>query len=102
LDGTLSTIPLSKQYIIVTQDKIIKKEYMEELPQIPEHHSAVRHMVSETNDISYQPLRDFDEAKRTGDAVVVMEGDWGGQIYLVCPISLEAVRKLVGTKEPFE
>lgn len=42
----------------------------------------------------------LEEAKKASDGYVVMEGDWGGQIYLTCPTGLvkcgeEALRKLL-------
>jgi len=30
----------------------------------------------------------YDEALLAGDSFVIFEGDWGGQIYLVCPMHL--------------
>ena len=36
----------------------------------------------------YRPLNSYEEARALSDAYVVMEGDWGGQIYLVAPMRL--------------
>ena len=56
---------------------------------IPEYYSAVRYVLSQAEkDDSYHPLANFAEAKNTDAAVVIMEGDWGGQIYLTCPMKL--------------
>ena len=45
-------------------------------------------MVSDARHISYQPLHSLDEAKSFSDGVVILEGDDGGQIYIVSPASL--------------
>lgn len=58
------------------------------LKSIPEHQSAVRNMVSESHGLDYKPLKDLEEAKEYDDAYIIMEGDWGGQIYLVAPVRL--------------
>lgn len=55
---------------------------------IPDHHSPVRHMVSEAHGLKYEPIEDFATARKVEDAVVIFEGDWGGQIYLTCPMRL--------------
>jgi len=52
------------------------------------HESAVRSMVYSAHGIPYQPLHTLEEAKTYPDGIVVMEGDDGGQIYLVCPAFL--------------
>ncbi|MCU6792613.1 hypothetical protein OB236_10825 [Paenibacillus sp. WQ 127069] len=57
--------------------------------QIPQYHSPVRHILNEVNGLSNEIfIKDFQEAKETGHSYVIMEGDWGGQIYLSCPMSL--------------
>lgn len=33
-------------------------------------------------------IESFELAKVTENAYVIMEGDWGGQIYLICPMKL--------------
>jgi hypothetical protein len=92
LDGTYQLPHYSHLYHCQTRTRLVQNNresiQMEELPPIPEHHSPVRHLVSETHGIPYQPIHTFDEAKQIEDAVLVMEGDWGGQIYLVCPMRL--------------
>jgi hypothetical protein len=52
---------------------------------IAEHESAVRRMLADAGRGSYEPLRSLDEAKARPGGVVVMEGDYGGSIYLTCP-----------------
>ena len=61
---------------------------MSDIDIIPAHHSALRQMIAEANGLAYEPLKNFNEAKAVEDAVMIMEGDDGGQIYLVCPIRL--------------
>ncbi len=51
--------------------------------KIPPHESAVRRMVSDAFGEPYQSLLSLAEAKQFSDGVVVFEGDYGGQIYLV-------------------
>jgi hypothetical protein len=55
---------------------------------LAEHESGVRRMVSDAQDVPYQPLRSLDEARSLSDGAVILEGDDGGQIYVVCPVSL--------------
>ncbi len=45
-------------------------------------------MVSDARNIPYQALQSLDEAKSFSDGTVILEGDDGGQIYVVCPASL--------------
>ena len=37
-------------------------------------------------DDSFKSYSDLETAKSDSNAYVVMEGDWGGQIYLTCPV----------------
>jgi hypothetical protein len=60
----------------------------ENLETLPEHESGVRRLVSDAHGIPYHSLRSFEEAKSSSDGVVILEGDDGGQIYVVCPASL--------------
>jgi hypothetical protein len=53
---------------------------------IPDHHSPVRHILNETQGETYQPIATLNEARNYENAYLVMEGDHGGQIYLVCPV----------------
>jgi hypothetical protein len=55
---------------------------------LTDHESGIRRMVSDAQDVPYYPLRSLDEAKSFSDGVVILEGDDGGQIYVVCPASL--------------
>lgn len=53
-----------------------------------EHESPVRKLVAEASGSPYCALKDRTEASIYDDSVMIMEGDWGGQIYLVCPVHL--------------
>jgi|TARA_Y100000310_G_C20261811_1_gene613974 hypothetical protein len=53
---------------------------------IPEHESPVRNITSKAHGTPYKPIKDFEEAKKYDDSYMVMEGDWGGQIYLSIPV----------------
>ena len=55
---------------------------------LPEHESGVRRMVSDARNVPYQAVHSLDEAKSSSDGTVILEGDDGGQIYIVCPASL--------------
>lgn len=41
--------------------------------------------MSTAEDLPYQPLGSLAEARETSDGVVILEGDYGGQIYVVAP-----------------
>jgi hypothetical protein len=59
-----------------------------EMDVIPDHESAVRRMVAEAHGDRYEAIKSLHAAKATADAAVVMEGDYGGSIYLTCPVRL--------------
>ncbi len=48
----------------------------------------VRQMIAEDglNVHDFSPPTNFEKAKRASNGTVIMEGDWGGQIYLSCPM----------------
>jgi hypothetical protein len=52
---------------------------------IPDGQSPVR-FVQMLQGEAFRPLSGYDEARNIEDAYVFFEGDWGGQIYLVCPM----------------
>ncbi|MEK6949770.1 MAG: hypothetical protein AABX34_06100 [Nanoarchaeota archaeon] len=54
---------------------------------IPEHESPVRSITSKAHGTPYKPIKDFEEAKKYDDSYIIMEGDWGGQIYLSVPVN---------------
>lgn len=55
---------------------------------IQKHESPMRKMVFDSHGESYIAFKSLEEARQTPNAYLVMEGDDGGQIYLVVPISL--------------
>lgn len=60
--------------------------------KIPPGQSPVRYITSQTHPDAgghaYTPLKSFGEAKSDPDGVVVLEGDWGGQIYMTARMSV--------------
>lgn len=64
------------------------KEPIENFEILPDNESGVRRLVSDAHGIPYYPLHSLEEAKSFPDGVVILEGDDGGQIYVVCPASL--------------
>jgi hypothetical protein len=65
-----------------------KESSIEKIELLPEHESGVRRLISDARDIPYYPLHSLAEAKSFSDGVVILEGDDGGQIYMVCPAAL--------------
>jgi len=62
--------------------KLKEKKSIEKV--LPEDVSPIRYMINEAFSLNTKFIKDFEEARATRDAVVIMEGDWGGQIYVVC------------------
>ena len=56
--------------------------------EISEHESFCRRLYVETFGEEYRPLHSLEEAKQFADGIVILEGDYGGQIYLTCPASM--------------
>jgi hypothetical protein len=54
------------------------------LPSLPAHQSAVRRFAYEDVSMPYLALLTLDEARSWSDGVVILEGDFGGQIFAVC------------------
>jgi hypothetical protein len=57
------------------------------IDRIPGHESPVRRIVADSSGEEYGAIKSFSEAKKIPNAYVVFEGDYGGQIYLTCPMS---------------
>ncbi|WKN30987.1 hypothetical protein PZB74_18710 [Porifericola rhodea] len=53
---------------------------------IPDHVSPLRYILHEAGQDRLISIRNLKEASETKNAVMIMEGDWGGQIYLTSPI----------------
>lgn len=56
--------------------------------KIPDHHSPLRHILSEAHGIPHQSIESLEEAKNYENAYLIMEGDYGGEIYVVCPVKI--------------
>ncbi|WP_025678832.1 hypothetical protein [Paenibacillus massiliensis] len=66
-----------------------KKDENNKEMNVPEHHSVVRHIFNEANGKPNDMfVESFLQAKNTNGTYVIMEGDWGGQIYLSCPMDI--------------
>lgn len=61
-------------------------EKSDELPPPEEYMSDVRYMLHHAKNVPFKPLTDYDRAKETKHGCVIIEGDYGGQIYLTCPM----------------
>ena len=59
---------------------------IQKIPQLPEGVSPVRYIMADADGVEYRHCRTLDEARQIADAVIVMEGDDGGQVYLTCPV----------------
>jgi len=55
--------------------------------ELPEHESGLRSLVANANGDEYSALRSLSDARVFKDSTVIFEGDYGGQIYVVAPIS---------------
>jgi hypothetical protein len=71
----------------------------------PEHESGVRSMWAEAHGGSYAAVRSLAEAQALHDGAVVLEGDWGGQIYATVPARLvrcdeQALERLLRDLDP--
>lgn len=55
---------------------------------IPEGSSGLRALIAMKNGETYIPLLNISEARKYTDSYLIMEGDSGGQIYLVIPTQL--------------
>lgn len=53
-----------------------------------EHESFLRKTCNHNNQILYQAIDTFNKAKQIKDSYVIFEGDYGGIIYLTCPMTL--------------
>ena len=47
---------------------------------------SFRSLYNEVNGIEYNAIDGFEEAKTIDNACMILEGDYGGQIYLTCPM----------------
>ena len=54
---------------------------------LPNHESGVRRMMSDASGAPYVAFESLEAARRDPDGVVVLEGDYGGQIYVVARVA---------------
>src|SRR4051812_18841606 len=52
---------------------------------LPDHESGVRSMWAKAHGGEYFAVTSLDAAQALPDGAVVLEGDWGGQIYVTAP-----------------
>src|SRR3954471_12629619 len=55
--------------------------------RLPDHESGVRRMKSDASGTAYVAFESLELARRDPDGVVVLEGDYGGQIYVVARVA---------------
>ena len=51
------------------------------------HDSPLRRLIADSTAASYEAFASLDAARRSQDAFVILEGDDGGQIYVVAPVA---------------
>jgi hypothetical protein len=64
----------------------------EELPltsvdRLEAHERPMGKFLQMTEGRRFEPLRSLEEARQHTDAFVILQGDWGGQIYVVAPVA---------------
>jgi hypothetical protein len=61
---------------------------MPEPIEIPAHESLVESVMHKATGSKkpYKPLKTLEEARAAEHGAVVIEGDWGGTVYLSCPV----------------
>lgn len=70
-------------------------EFEREIEVIPSHESPLRRLVADASGLDYAAYATLAEARQDPDAALIMEGDYGGQIYLACPVSVVAADEAV-------
>src|SRR3954468_15986481 len=58
----------------------------DEPSEIPPNVSPLRFMMAEAAGVPHARFETLEAANQFADAVAVMEGDYGGQIYFTCPV----------------
>lgn len=53
---------------------------------IPDSNRAVDFMVTKAKGLEYKPVETLEEARNTPNAIVVLDGDYGGQVYATCQV----------------
>lgn len=68
------------------------------MKHLPKHISVVRKLVARSKGKNFTALKKFEEARKYKDSYLVMEGDYGGQIYLSIPVHLIKCDKITINK----
>jgi hypothetical protein len=55
---------------------------------IAAHERPLGRILHEVQNVPFHPLTSLEQARATPNAYLIMEGDWGGQIYLTAPVHL--------------
>ncbi len=55
---------------------------------LPDDERPLGRFMADAHGIAFHPLASLAEAKAAEDGVVILQGDDGGQVYVVCPASL--------------
>jgi hypothetical protein len=55
---------------------------------IAAHERPLGRIMHDLDNAPFHPLRTLEQARDTPNAYLIMEGDWGGQIYLTAPVHL--------------
>lgn len=61
---------------------------MDDIPVLPDYVSSSRSSEAERLNVEYRSVPSLDQARKSHDFAVVLEGDDGGQIYASCPVDL--------------
>jgi hypothetical protein len=76
-----------KDKVILCREHLKQPKSFQGISKMDKNDSAggeLRRWIKGTN--SFKSYSDLETAKSDPNAYVVMEGDWGGQIYLTCPV----------------
>jgi 3-methyladenine DNA glycosylase AlkD len=71
---------------VKTKHNTNKEPTANELPPPEEYMSDMRYIVHHAKGEPFNPLPDYANAKEAEHGCVIIEGDYGGQIYLTCPM----------------
>jgi hypothetical protein len=60
----------------------------DEPEMIPEYERPIGRIMADAHGDAFRPIPSLEEAQRVADGRVILEGDYGGQVYLTCPAAL--------------
>lgn len=63
--------------------------------EIEKNENPLRRMIADSHGLKYEALNSLDEARKTNNAYLVMQGDDGGQIYLTAPVGIVKVNEKI-------